>query len=138
MSASREAFRFMLDNAGYVVGRRAQGALELARAESLLHRAIDGGAARIVWEDDTFELREDDTFDMLQGIEDGRYVGPAVCLLYVGDDVAASLGGIVVSAPTSRGDDPYVRVVEAELASEAADDLRQALGDALDCAQGIG
>lgn len=42
----------------------------------------------------------------------------------------ASLWGIVVGP---RGtDDPYCRVVQAELALEIEDELRQAVGDALD------
>lgn len=126
-TARRDAFRFFLDHAGYVQGRHAAGALALVRAETLLHEARDEDVARIEWEDDDLPYEHDGFTDeeIAAKFESNEWVGPLSCALYVGDEVVASLSGIVVG---SRGvDDPYCRVVEAELASEAEDAIRSAL-----------
>lgn len=129
-----EAYRFMREHAGYVVGMRAQGALDLARAEQLLQRACEAGVASVEWVDDFEALDFDDDDATARGVESGELVGPCGCVLRVDGTVAASLWGIVLQAPTWAGDDPYARVVAAELACECEADLRQATGDALDVA----
>lgn len=129
-----ERYAFFHEHAGYVIGRRAEGALQLARADRLLEQAQDLGAASVEWVDDDEPYDTDDAA-VLRGLESGRLVGPAGCVVRCGDGVA-SLWSIVVEAPTWCEDDPYVRVVAAELASELEDDLRQAIGDALDARQG--
>lgn len=128
-----EAYRFMRAHAGYVVGWRAQSALDLARAEQLLGRACDAGVASVEWVDD-FEPIDWDDGETAAAVEAGELVGPCGCVLRVDGEVAASLWGIVLQAPTWEGDDPYTRVVAAELACEVDADLRQACGDALDSA----
>lgn len=130
-TTTREAFRFMLEHAGYATPPgRAVCALDLARAEQLLNRAVELGVASIEWVDDDEPYDTDDAV-ILRGLESGRFVGPGGCVVQCGDAIA-SLWGIVVEAPTAMGDDPYVRVVAAELALEIEDDLRQAIGDAGD------
>jgi hypothetical protein len=125
-------YRFMREHAGGWVGHNAEQALALARAEATLEQAVDAGAARIDWEDD--DLPYDHGFfsdeEVAAKFESNEWTGPFVCLLYVDDEVVASLSGIVVGQWGTN--DPYCRVVAAELASEAEDEIRQALGDARD------
>lgn len=129
---SRKAFQFFSEHAGGIVGERAKGAIALARAEQLLERAIGLGVASCEWVDDCEPYDPGDVDspeDVARWFESGAWTGPFGCVLNVGD-AGASLWGIVVG---SRGtDDPYCRVVAAELACEVEDDLRQAIGDALD------
>lgn len=119
-----ERFRFFLANAGYVVGRRAQGALELARAEA---RAEDEGLS-FVWEadEDGYWSAVHDG-DIKSGGNDEmlwcRCVLPcAICARHAGTNdpdkcphaqILASLYSII------NPDRDYRRVVEAELALEA-------------------
>lgn len=84
-------------------GFNAKWALTLARAEALYERAHKAGVASIDWNDDP---------DL-----PGYWVS-----LNVNDEVEASLGGIILD-----GGDPWKRVVEAELALDAEDAIRQAL-----------
>jgi hypothetical protein len=125
-------YRFMREHAGWRVGHKSEDALALARAEATLEQAVDAGAARIVWEDDDLPYEHGFMSDeeIAAKFESNEWTGPFVCLLYVDDEVVESLGGIVVGQWGTN--DPYCRVVAAELASEAEDEIRQALGDALD------
>lgn len=152
MAVTREAFRFMLENAGYATPPgRAVCALELARAEQLLTDAIAGDAASIEWiyDEEPYDQGDSCTDDEARAkFESNEWVGPFGCIVKVYAepaehvdtlayldrvaDAEASLFGIVVGP---RGtDDSYCRVVAAELASELLDELRQAIGDALDAA----
>jgi len=133
-AALRQSFGFMLTHAGYCTPPgRAVCALDLARAELLLADAETEGAAAVewVWDDEPWdEGMEISADEAARRFESGEWTGPLGCVVRIGDDVAASLWGIVVG---SRGtDDPYCRVVAAELAREIEDDLRQAVGDARD------
>lgn len=127
-----EAFRFFHEHAGYVVGRRAVGALALARAEL---RAREVGLT-VTWGDETMPW-------------DGDCEAPPVhaCATVLHPDHAdadtestrirfpfsaradGSRGRIpeVLAALGSIGlaswNDPYMRVVEAELCAEALDEL---------------
>jgi hypothetical protein len=141
-------YRFFREHAGYVVGRSAEGALDLARAERLLSDAIDADVARVQWRYDDLPYEHGFLSDeeIAAKFESNEWTGPFGCVIWIGDDLSdfdadsdrdpaswtqnTSLWGIVVG-PRGTGD-PYCRVVEAELASELADDLRQALGDARD------
>lgn len=144
----RRAFQFFIDHAGGIVGERAKGAIRLARAEQLLERAVDLGVASVEWRDDDCEPY--DPGDSATAEEAARYfgentwTGPFGCVVQCGElyeyavssgresqrEHLASLWSIVVGP---RGtDDPYCRVVVAELACELEDELRQAVGDALD------
>jgi len=145
----RSAFRFFSEHAGYIVGKHAKGALDLARAEQLLRRAEDLGIAAVEWVDDDLPWDEGTEISAEEASEkfaSNEWTGPYVCLVGIlaerDDrpdtlsytprvyDTNGAIGGIVLN---SRGtNDPYARVVVAELASELADDLRQAIGDALD------
>ncbi|HTQ47491.1 MAG TPA: hypothetical protein VMI75_32265 [Polyangiaceae bacterium] len=137
-----EAFRFFHEHAGYVVGRRAVGALALARAEL---RAKEQGLT-VTWDDEELPWDGDcpapkvhvraivlhpdhadaDTSDVAIRFpyfdrRDGS-VGRTPAVL-------ASLGGIGLDSMH----DPYVRVVEAELFAEALAEL-DAARDAKACA----
>jgi hypothetical protein len=122
--ALRPAWRFFLENGGYSTPPgRAACALESARSEALLTEAIDADVCTVEWHNDPepdFETRE--------------WTGPYAygCVLEVNGEHVASLWGIVLGSRDLQ--DPYRRVVEAELASEASDELRQAIGDARDAA----
>lgn len=79
----RAAFRHSLAHSGYVVGRRAIGAIEDARAELKLRRLIEEGIARI-------EVQEDPTpWD-----GDVPYTGPLFILTVRIDEEEDTLGGI--------------------------------------------
>lgn len=130
---SRKAFQFFSEHAGGIVGERAQGVIALARAESLLERAVELEVASCEWVDDCEPYDPGDATSPAEAarlFESNAWTGPFGCIVKVGDEGHASLWGIVVGP---RGtDDPYCRVVAAELAWEVADDLGQAIGDALD------
>lgn len=103
------AVRFFRENAGYVVGERMRCAWALAKAEE---RAKEAGL-RVVWEDESEPWYGDCpappiiVFARVPDDATGRYVS------------LASLGMIGLNSWS----DPYVRVVEAELFSEALDIL---------------
>jgi hypothetical protein len=101
----RRGYRFFFENAGYIVGHRAECALALARAE---RRARDNNWAA--------EWVADDDADLSWMTEDERQQPHEVlgCVLRDADgNVLASLWGI------TDPDSSYQRVVEAELAAEA-------------------
>lgn len=126
----RKRYAFMREWAGGIVGENARCALELARAEQLLDRAIDAGVAAVLWEDEVDwsygDLGDVYTEDEMRAkFQSNEWTGPAWCAIKVGHEVEASLGMIVLGP---RGtDDPYARVVAAELASGIADQLRRTL-----------
>lgn len=143
----RRAFQFFAEHAGGIVGERARCAIQLARAEQLLERAVALGVASVEWLDDQEPY---DPGDSATAEEAERYfgentwTGPFGCVVQCGElyeyavssgresqrEHLASLWSIVVGP---RGtDDLYCRVVVAELACELEDELRQAVGDALD------
>lgn len=146
-------YRFFHEHAGRVAvidangrpsGIAARNALDLARAEALLDEASELGIATTSWpfDDEPYEhgCMTDD--EVREQFENNRWTGPFGCVLSIGDDShAASLWGIVLdSRGASEGipgsyDDPYARVVRAELASELIEDLMQAIGDAKDAAR---
>jgi hypothetical protein len=132
-SERRAAFRFFLEHAGYATPPgRAVCALELARAESTLHEAINAGVASVAWVDDEEPYDPGDAVTEENAralVESGAWTGPFGCVVDC-DNAGGSLWGIMLD---SRGTgDPYARVVAAELASEIVDALRQAIGDARD------
>ena len=97
----RLSYQFFKQNAGYVVGRRAEGALALARAERW---ARSTGSVRFRWVDD---INADWDAELQEGCVLERQCpecGSWTC--------EASLWGIV------DADADYRRVVEAELALE--------------------
>lgn len=132
----RSAFRFFLERAGYCTPPgRAKGAIQLARAEQLLGRALELGVASLEWVDDVVPYDQGDSCSDEQArryFESNAWTGPFGCVVEVDGSPGASLWGIVVG-PRGLGD-PYCRVVQAELSSECEDDLRQAIGDHLDAA----
>jgi hypothetical protein len=102
-SVTLRDFQFFRDNAGYVVGQRAVGAIQLARAE----RQIDRLNWTIRWEEDP-ELYDCD------GDQCGHYHEVYGCILEDRNGhQLASLWGIADPDGNER------RVVEAELAAEA-------------------
>jgi hypothetical protein len=118
----RKAFRFFFENAGYCVGRRAEGALQLARAE----RWAREEGAEVAWVDDN-EVWDGDcpAPDMVLG-----------CTLKVGDE-EVSLWGIGLNHAYRKDMilhrgllvTPYQRVVEAELALEAMEPFFEAIAN---------
>jgi hypothetical protein len=113
----RKAFRFFHENAGYVVGERAIGAAALARAEARLDEAIDNGSATVKWEwdDEPYDHGYMTDKEVAAKFESNEWTGPYGCTVTVGEETE-SLWGIVVGP---RGtDDPYCRVIAAELAEE--------------------
>lgn len=118
----RKRFRFFHENAGGIVGQSAIGAIELARAELRLEEMQDNGEdVAAWWEDDPepYDVGTVVTEDEARALfESNAWTGPYGCIVRVGETYA-SLWGIVLGP---RGtDDPYARVVMAELASEALD-----------------
>lgn len=97
---------FFKENAGYVVGQRAEGALHLAKAEKI--------AKELDW---TYEWTEDP--EEWQGDEERPFEVLTVLLRDENNERVASLGGVGMSG-NARKDRDYGRVVEAELAYEAA------------------
>ena len=130
----RKAFQFFLENAGYVTPPgRAACALELARAEELLETAIDENVAEVVWEWDDTPYDPGDVCTLAEArekFESNEWTGPFGCVLKIDGETVESLWGIVVGP--NETNDPYCRVIAAELASQCEDMLRQALGDARD------
>lgn len=96
----RDAYRFFFEHAGYVVGRRAEGALALARAELKAERIGLGS-----------EWHEDEMAEAFNGEEYQEYPAER-CGATINGETLASLGGII------EPDRNYRRVVEAELAAE--------------------
>lgn len=102
--ALERSYRFFREHAGYVVGRSAETAWDLARAE--LEATSRGWYCE--WEHDP------DGMDTLGDIPPEEVSEVLYCVLYDEDgEVLSSLGGIV------DPDRNYARVVEAELALEA-------------------
>jgi len=111
MESIRSRWLFFLENAGYTTPPgRAQCALDLARAEQLAEQL----GLEAEWEEDNYV--DDSWMDeqAREDLENGTTIGP----FYVSIGSAA-VGGVHVLAPTWQRDDPYVRVLNAELASEA-------------------
>jgi hypothetical protein len=139
-----QRYCFFKEHAGWSTPPgRAASALALARAEVLLEQAIELGIAEVEWEHDDQPYDTDCYSDdeIAAKFESNEWTGPFGCRIGLDEDkYAASLWGIVLdSRGVSTGlpgsaDDPYARVVRAELADELEDDLRQAIGDALDAA----
>ncbi len=105
------AYRFFFEHAGYIVGQRAQCALSLARAEQ---HARDND-----WE---AEWVADDCPDLswMSDEERSREHEVLGCVLRdLNGNVLGSLWGI------TDPDNAYMRVVSAELASEALYNERQ-------------
>jgi hypothetical protein len=120
MNDLRGAFRFHLEHGGYCTPPgHAACALEAARAELRLAELVDDERANVEWVDDDQPYDPGDvcTDDGARAkFESNEWTGPFGCVVTI-DGEQESLWGIVVGP---RGtDDPYCRVVEAELASEA-------------------
>ncbi len=122
----RQRFRFHLEHAGYVVGKRAVCALELARAEKRLCDAhyeealapLDEKRCSVEWVDDDAPYDAGDAYtdeEVEAKFESNEWTGPFGCIVKV-DGFEASLWGIVLDSHGTG--DPYARVVAAELASE--------------------
>jgi hypothetical protein len=128
-TATREAFRFFLDNAGYATPPgRAACALELARAE----RFADRGpyCVAVDWDADADADRSWIGNFTRDGRDDGRTLWSARVELFdaAGEPVAAaSLGGVDLAG--DPWDDDYARVVRAELLLEAFTDARRRGGE---------
>jgi hypothetical protein len=118
MADRRRAFQFFMKESGYVVGKRAQGSLDLARAEAY---ALDHGwTTEWVGDDSGSDALGDHEYwcsNAKRGKCDGHYVFGCVLNDNNGEHLA-SLWGII--EPSSA----YERVVEAELASEALYDAQ--------------
>lgn len=139
MTTLRDRFRFHLEHGGYCTPPgRAACALGAARAESLLEEAQSLGVAHvsIVYDSEPYDPGDVCTDeDAARRFASGEWSGPFGLIVAVGEsaddpDAESSLWGIVVG-PYAESD-PYMRVVASDLASELADDLRQAIGDARD------
>jgi hypothetical protein len=123
----RTAFQFHLTNGGYSTPPgKAVCALHAAKAELLLRDAIDADVAEIVWEwDEDYNPSDyDENEDEQRRLDNGSLLALG-CILNVNGQHIASLWGIVVES--SR--DPFCRDIEAQLAIEAEDALRQAMQD---------
>lgn len=115
-SRALAAYAFHRCHGASRVGHHAEDAIALARAEALLAEAVEAGAVEVRWEPDEFYYSE---IAQPMQCEIRRTVEPDA------GDVLASLCGIDLA-----GDDPYQRVVEAELALGAEDEIRDALSRA--------
>lgn len=105
------AYRFFFEHAGYIVGQRAQCALNLARAEQCA-RENDWDAEWVADEDADLSWMSDE--------ERSREHEVWGCILRdAAGNVLGSLWGI------TDPDNAYMRVVAAELASEAVYSERQ-------------
>lgn len=153
-TVDRKAYGFFREHAGYVVGENARGALALARAEELLEQAVALEVASVEWVDDDEPydynprgrgFEQADAEDAARRFASNEWTGPFGCIVKAGEQ-QASLWGIVLgrggtwwpeSPHTIANGDPYGRVIIAELASELEDDLRQAIGDALDAREEV-
>ena len=134
-TATLELYRFHRENGG-----TAQGSLNCARARLLLDKAIDLGIAEITWEyeqeryEDVFGFEsEDEREQFYSDLESNRITGPFYCVLTIAGEHRGSLGMIMLGP--RELDDYYAKLVEVELAMDVEDDLRQAIGDALDAEQ---
>jgi hypothetical protein len=134
-NALLNAFRFFHEHAGCVVGKRAVGAIALARAE----RDAAARGLSVTWEADDTPWDGDCPAPKIVAVAtvyapgvdpsttDGRFPyadGPRRGFVPAGGiyrkrEVLASLGGIGLDSWR----DDYVRVVEAELLSEALENL---------------
>jgi hypothetical protein len=136
----RQRWRFFLENAGYATPPgRAACALELARAEELLEAAEELELARVRWTEDLEPYDPGDANTPEQAaryFESGEWSGPYGAILELEGEELTSLWGIAVGPAGTR--DPYCRTIAAELASEHADELRQAIGDARDAREEVG
>ncbi len=105
-----KSFKFFKANGGYIEGRRAECALQLARAE----REASAEGLRFCWQDDSIDDPHYRDFD-----DDTRPNTYEIVFVYGPDseDVLASLGAVIDAT------EDYRRVVEAELAIEALDEL---------------
>ena len=108
------AERFFYENAGYVVGRRAESAQRLARAEAWLQAETDAGRATVTWVRSAFRWDGDEPLPkgckhMDVSIE---MRAPCPCC-----GVAKIRHASLCSVAFMPGD-TYPRIVEAELASE--------------------
>ncbi len=98
-----QAYRFFFENAGYCVGRRAAGALALARAEKAASER--GWSFSWEWDELPYEMGDAETEppeEVLVCVLKDEHGRTLECLGGIGD-------------PSKE----YVRVVEAELALEA-------------------
>lgn len=99
------AYRFFVENAGYIVGQRALCALQLARAEHHANECdwqaewVGDDCPDLSWMTDAERAQEHEVLGCILRDADGN--------------VLASLWGI------TDPDSSYMRVVEAELALEA-------------------
>jgi hypothetical protein len=131
-----DRYRFFKAHGGGIVGRQAECALASARAEELLTEAVNLEVAQVEWTEETGWSWGDlgDVFtedEMRAKFDSGEWTGPYVCAIHLPDNRYASSCGMIVLG--SRGtDDPYARVMAAELVSDVEDELRQAIGDARD------
>jgi|SRR5215472_484160 len=123
-------------------GGTAKGSLDCARTRILLDRAVETGAVEIVWEyeeeryEDVFGFEDDAERDRFyRDLESNTITGPFYCALRIEGETIASLG--MVTLGPRETDDYYAKLVEVELAMDADDDIRQALGDRLDTLEGI-
>jgi hypothetical protein len=109
----RSAFEFFHEHAGYIVGRRAIGAAELARAEAWLNEQDD---LEVVWKDDPYPdlswLPDGETVQTVEVCRIEREPYACHCCGQTVQEVLTSLSGI------TDADDNYRRVVAAELAAE--------------------
>jgi len=130
----------VIDSNGRTAFEQARLSLSLARAERLLDEAEELGIAETKWEveEETYDPGDVCSEDEARAkFESNEWTGPFYCSITIGGEdgeVAASLGMIVLGSQET--DDPYARVVRAELASEVEDELRQAVSDYLDSLDG--
>jgi hypothetical protein len=116
----RSAFGFFRENAGYVVGESALGALKLARAESRLRAELEAvdPIYRVRWVDDDvppeWDAPDEEISAAVNLFGNMGCVVERVCDCCGNWRAVASLWSIV-------GDSNYHRVVEAELALEVFD-----------------
>jgi hypothetical protein len=118
-------------------GGTARGSLACARARRLLDRAVDLEIGEVRWEDelesyeDVFGFGDDtERKQFYEDLESNTITGPFWCALFVNGENVASLG-MTMLGPRET-DDYYAKLVEVELAMDAENDLRQAIGDELD------
>lgn len=105
MTVKMRDFKFFRDQAGYVVGHRAEGAIALARAEMWAEENID---AMDVLPDESPDLGDHDYWC---GKDDCAH--EVYCMILTArDGETASLGGIIDPS------DDYIRVLRAELSLE--------------------
>ena len=109
----RKAYKFFVDNAGYVVGRHAMGALRLARAEQIAEHEAD--RIKFIWSIDEWCDRGPIDWGWSENdiVRWNRTDHECLsCALTIDGNVEASLSGIW------DADAHYRRVIEAELLDE--------------------